>query len=329
MAENVVLVTGGAGYVGSHGCKALANAGYRPVVYDNLVNGHRDLVRWGPFEEGDILDGDRFDQIIEQYRPGAVMHFAALAEVAESIREPERYRRNNVEGSRRVLDAMVRHGITRIVFSSTCAVYGLPEVVPIPEETPRRPINPYGETKAAVEDALLAYGQDHGVGWMALRYFNAAGADPEGEAGEHHEPESHLIPLVLDTALGRRDAITVYGDDYPTPDGSCLRDYVHVSDLALAHVAALKRLESGGSSLAVNLGSGTGASVLEIIAAARRITGADIATVIGDRRPGDPPSLICSPQRARAELGWSTTFDIEAQIGHAWAWHRERFGTSV
>ncbi len=326
MPENVVLVTGGAGYVGSHACKALAGAGYTPVSYDNLVNGHRDLVRWGPLEEGDILDGARLDEVIDQYRPGAVMHFAAFAEVAESVREPERYFRNNVEGSRSVLDAMVRHGIVRIVFSSTCAVYGMPDVVPIPEETPRHPINPYGETKAAVEDALAEFGRNHSIGWTALRYFNAAGADPDGEAGEHHEPESHLIPLVLDTALGRREAITVYGDDYPTPDGSCLRDYVHVADLATAHVSALKRLESGGSSLAINLGSGTGASVLEIIAAAQRITGADIATVIGDRRPGDPPSLICLPERAQHELGWSTTYDIEAQIGHAWAWHRQRFG---
>ncbi|MEM7120450.1 MAG: UDP-glucose 4-epimerase GalE [Pseudomonadota bacterium] len=329
MSDRVVLVTGGAGYVGSHACKALAGAGYLPVTYDNLSTGHRDLVRWGPLEEGDILDGDRLDEVIERHGPRAVVHFAALSEVAESVRHPDRYRRNNVEGSQSVLSAMVRHRIARIVFSSTAAVYGLPASVPIPEDAPRRPINPYGETKTAIEDALVDAGRDHGVGWMALRYFNAAGADPDGEAGEHHEPESHLIPLVLDTALGRRDTISVYGTDYPTPDGSCLRDFVHVTDLAAAHVLALERLEDGGSSLAVNLGSGQGASVLEIIETARQVTGATIASVIGDRRPGDPPSLVCSPQRARRELGWSTTFDLEAQISHAWAWHRRRFGGTV
>ena len=301
-------------------------SGYLPVAYDNLVNGHCDLVRWGPLEEGDILDGDRLDQVFDQHQPEAVLHFAAFAEVAESVREPGRYRRNNVDGSVSVLDAMVRHDVARIVFSSTCAVYGLADDIPISEEAPRRPINPYGETKAEVEDELVKYGIAHGIGWTALRYFNAAGADPDGETGEHHEPESHLIPLVLDAALKRRDSITIYGADYPTLDGSCLRDYVHVTDLATAHVSALRRLEEGGASTAINLGSGKGVSVHEIVAAARRVTGANIPVVLGERRPGDPPSLVCLPDRALCELGWTTTYDIEAQIKDAWAWHRQRFG---
>ncbi len=326
MADRIVLVTGGAGYVGSHACKALATAGYLPVAYDNLVNGHRDLVRWGPLEEGDILDGDRLDQVFDQHRPEAVLHFAAFAEVAESIREPGRYRRNNVEGSVSILNAMIRHDVARVVFSSTCAVYGLADEVPISEEAPRRPLNPYGQTKAEAEDELVNYGTVHGIGWTALRYFNAAGADPDGETGEHHEPESHLIPLVLDVALGRRDSITIYGADYPTPDGSCLRDYVHVSDLAAAHVSALRRLEDGGASAAINLGSGKGVSVHEIIATARRMTGAEIPVALGERRPGDPPSLVCLPDRAMSELGWTTTYDIEAQIKDAWSWHLQRFG---
>jgi len=329
MAEQTILVTGGAGYVGSHACKALAACGYLPVVFDNLANGHRDLVRWGPLEEGDILDGGRLDEVFERYKPGAVMHFAALSEVAQSVREPARYWRNNVEGSRCVLQAMQRRGVRTIVFSSTCAIYGTADIVPIAENSPQRPGSPYGETKAAVEDELAAYGAEHGIAWTALRYFNAAGADPDGETGEHHDPETHLIPLVLDTALGRRASITIHGDDYPTPDGTCLRDYVHVGDLAGAHVLSLQRLETGGASLAMNLGSGAGVSVRDVIETARRVTGAAIPTLIGDRRPGDPPSLVCQPELARRELGWSTTRDIETQITDAWLWHRKRFGAAV
>ncbi len=314
--------------MGSHTCKALAASGSLPVVYDNLSKGHRDLVQWGPLEEGDILECDEVNGVFDRYRPDAVVHFAALSEVAESVCEPERYWQNNVEGSRNILQAMMRHGVKTLVFSSTCAVYGIAGSTPISEEFPRHPGNPYAESKAAVEDMLAAYGAEHGIAWTALRYFNAAGADPDGEAGEHHEPESHLIPLVLDTALGRRTSITVHGDDYPTPDGTCLRDYVHVSDLAIAHVQTLQRLQDGGSSLVMNLGSGAGVSVHQIIETARRITGAEVPVVIGERRSGDLPSLVCLPERARRELGWSTKRDIEAQVNDAWRWHQKRFGVA-
>jgi len=320
--SETVLVTGGAGYVGSHACKALAAAGYRVVVYDNLSTGHRDLVRWGDLEEGDLLDAGRLDLVLERHRPAGVLHFAALSIVGESVREPERYRRNNVEGSRCLLDAMARHGVGTIVFSSTAAVYGVPDRVPITEDLPKQPINPYGETKAAIEDELAAAG----LAWTALRYFNAAGADEAGEAGEHHEPETHLIPLVLDVALGRRDGIAMFGDDYDTPDGTCLRDYIHVSDLAAAHVLALERLLKGGGSGVFNLGTGTGTSVREVIDAARAITGHPIPARTEARREGDPPVLVCSNAAAETALGWTPERDITTQIADAWRWHQARFG---
>lgn len=317
----VVLVTGGAGYVGSHACKALAAAGHRPVVYDSLATGHRDLVRWGPLEEGDLLDDTRLDAVFAAHRPEAVLHFAALSVVGESVREPERYRRNNVEGSETLIAAMAHHGVGRLVFSSTAAVYGVPEAVPIAEDAPLAPINPYGETKLAIERALAA----SGLAWTALRYFNAAGADPDGETGEHHDTETHLIPLVLDVALGRRASIAVFGDDYPTPDGTCLRDYIHVSDLAVAHVAALDRLLGGGTSGAFNLGTGTGSSVREVIAMVREVTGRPVTAEIAPRRPGDPPVLVCSNEAARDALGWRPVRDLRAQVSDAWRWHRSRF----
>jgi UDP-arabinose 4-epimerase len=318
----VVLVTGGAGYVGSHACKALARAGHRPVVYDSLVTGHRDLVRWGPLEEGDLLDAARLDAVFAACRPEAVLHFAALSIVGESVREPERYRRNNVEGSEALIAAMGRHGVRRLVFSSTAAVYGVPRSVPIAEDALLAPVNPYGETKLAVERALAA----SGLAWTALRYFNAAGADPDGEAGEHHEPETHLIPLVLDVALGRRASIAIFGDDYPTPDGTCLRDYIHVSDLADAHVRALDRLLSGGASGAFNLGTGIGTSVREVIETVRAVTGQPIAVETAPRRAGDPPALVCANGTAARTLGWSPRRGIAEQVRDAWAWHRRRFG---
>lgn len=316
-----VLVTGGAGYVGSHACKALAGAGFRPVVFDNLSTGHAEFVRWGDLEEGDLLDAARLDAVLERHKPVAVLHFAALSIVGESVAQPDRYHRNNVEGSRNLLRALERHGVGTLVFSSTAAVYGVPDRIPITEDAPKKPINPYGETKAAIEDELAA----STLAWTALRYFNAAGADPDGEVGEHHMPETHLIPLVLDVALGRRASISMFGDDYETPDGTCLRDYIHVTDLADAHVKALRRLLNGGSSGAYNLGTGVGTSVREIIDAARTVTGHAIPTDIVERRPGDPPVLVCSNAAAEKAFGWSPRRGIAEQIGDAWRWHRTRF----
>ena len=318
----VVLVTGGAGYVGSHACKALAAAGYRPVVYDNLGTGHRGLVRWGPLEEGDLLDADRLDAVFAAHRPSAVLHFAALSVVGDSVVQPERYHRNNVEGSLALIAAMARHGVGRIIFSSTAAVYGVPDRLPITEDAPLRPINPYGETKVAIERALA----DSNLAWTALRYFNAAGADPQGEAGEDHPTETHLIPIVLHVALGLRPSISIFGDDYDTPDGTCVRDYIHVSDLADAHVRALARLERGGASGAFNLGTGRGTSVQEIIDAVRRETGHPIPVTVAPRRPGDPPVLVCSNAAAQQALGWRPMRDTATQIADAWRWHRARFG---
>jgi len=318
----VVLVTGGAGYVGSHACKALAAAGYRPVVYDNLGTGHRDLVRWGPLEEGDLLDADRLNAVLAAYKPQAVLHFAALSVVGDSVREPERYQRNNVEGSLALIAAMERHGVGRMIFSSTAAVYGVPANLPITEDTPKAPINPYGQTKLAIEQALAA----SNLAWTALRYFNAAGADPDGEVGEHHAAESHLIPIVLHVALGLRPSISIFGNDYDTPDGTCVRDYIHVSDLADAHVRALRRLEGGGSSRAFNLGTGQGTSVQQIVDLVRATTGHAIPVEHAPRRAGDPPLLVCSNAAAQEALGWRPQRDAATQVADAWRWHRNRFG---
>jgi UDP-glucose-4-epimerase GalE len=320
--KETVLVTGGAGYVGSHACKAVAAAGYVPVVYDDLSTGHADLVQWGELEVGNILDAKRLDAVLDQHKPAAVLHFAALSIVGESVSKPELYHRNNVEGSRCLLQAMAHHNIASIVFSSTAAVYGTPDQVPITEDMPKQPINPYGETKAEVEDDLAR----SGLSWTALRYFNASGADADGQTGEHHTPETHLIPLVLDVALGRREEISIFGDDYETPDGTCLRDYIHVTDLANAHVRALARLLGGGESGPFNLGTGIGTSVNEIIEAARVVTGHAIPTVTGKRRAGDPPVLVCSNAAASQALDWRPSRGIETQIADAWRWHKARFG---
>ncbi|MDX1607001.1 MAG: UDP-glucose 4-epimerase GalE [Candidatus Competibacterales bacterium] len=318
-----VLVTGGGGYIGSHACKALARAGYLPVSYDNLVYGHREAVRWGPLEEGDIADRARLDDVLDHYRPTAAMHFAAYAYVGESVQDPGKYYRNNVAGSLTLLEALRDHGIGRMIFSSTCATYGVPEQVPITEDHPQRPINPYGASKWMIERMLADFDTAHGLRSMALRYFNAAGADPDAETGEAHDPETHLIPLVLDAAAGRRPAITVYGDDYDTPDGTCIRDYIHVTDLAEAHVLALQALERGAPSTAYNLGNGAGFSVREVIARARRVTGCEIPVETGPRRPGDPPRLVGDAQRIRRELGWRPRFaDLDVILETAWRWHR-------
>lgn len=315
------MVTGGAGYIGSHACKALAQAGYLPIAFDNLVFGHEWAVKWGPLERGDILDHARLDQVFRTYRPRAVMHFAAFAYVGESVRDPAKYYRNNVMGSLTLLDTMRKHGVEQIIFSSTCATYGIPAAVPIGDSHPQIPINPYGTSKLTVERMLADFDTAYGLRSVSLRYFNAAGADPHGEIGEDHDPETHLIPLVLEAASGRRPSVTVFGTDYETPDGTCIRDYIHVSDLADAHVLALNALQSGFNSTGLNLGTGCGFSVLEVIQAARDVTGRQISMVVGPRRPGDPPTLIADPTRAQRELGWKPRYDkLRPMIATSWDW---------
>jgi UDP-arabinose 4-epimerase len=318
-----ILVTGGAGYIGSHACKALAQAGYTPVSLDNLVYGHRWAVRWGPLQEGDIADRACLDAVIQRYRPAAVMHFAAYAYVGESVQDPGKYYRNNVAGTLTLLEAMRDHGIQRLIFSSTCATYGVPEQIPIDERHPQRPINPYGASKLMIERMLADFDSAHGLRSIALRYFNAAGADPDAEIGEAHDPETHLIPLVLDAAAGARPAITVHGDDYDTPDGTCIRDYIHVTDLAQAHVLALQALEQGADSAVYNLGNGHGFSVREVIDQAARVTGRSVPVAIGPRRPGDPPRLVGDATRIRRSLGWQPHYaDLDAILHTAWRWHQ-------
>jgi UDP-arabinose 4-epimerase len=320
--SEAVLVTGGAGYIGSHACKALARAGYRPVVFDNLARGHRAAVRWGPLVEGDIADQARVEAALREHRAAAVMHFAGLAYVGESVADPALYYHNNLAGSLSLLAAMRAAGVAVIVFSSTCAVYGIPQRVPIPETAPQLPVNPYGETKLAIERALAWYGAAYGLRTAALRYFNAAGADPEGEIGECHDPETHLIPLVIAAALGRRPALEVYGTDYPTPDGTAIRDYIHVQDLAQAHVRALAHLLGGGDSLALNLGTGRGYSVREVVARAAALSGRPVPTRPAPRRPGDPPALVADPACAAERLGWRAQIsDLDTILRTALAWH--------
>ncbi|HYM33353.1 MAG TPA: UDP-glucose 4-epimerase GalE [Candidatus Cybelea sp.] len=317
-----VLVTGGAGYIGSHACKALAKAGYTPLAYDSLVYGHSEAVRWGPLVVGDLADRDLLGDSIRRFDVTAVMHFAAFAFVGESMTRPEIYFRNNLANTLVLLEAALDAGVKHIVFSSTCATYGLPETVPMDENTPQRPVNPYGEAKLMVERVLHWYGQAHGMTYAALRYFNAAGADPDCETGENHTPETHLIPLVLDAALGRRAQIDIFGTDYPTPDGTAIRDYIHVQDLADAHVLALEHLRSGGASLALNLGTGSGYSVREVINAAERITGRRVPRHETKRRPGDPPALVANAGLARKVLGWTPRIsDLDTILRTAWAWH--------
>jgi UDP-arabinose 4-epimerase len=320
--SEAVLVTGGAGYVGAHACKALARAGHRPVVFDNLSRGHRRAVRWGPFVEGELADRERLRAAIEQYRVAAVMHFAGYAYVGESAADPALYYRNNLAGSLSLFEAMRESGIERIVFSSTCATYGIPDSVPIKETAAQLPISPYGETKLAIERALHWYGEAYGVRSMSLRYFNAAGADPEGEIGECHTPETHLVPLALLAALGRRPPLDVYGTDYSTPDGTAIRDYIHVADLAAAHLRALERLLEGHGSTAINLGTGRGHSVREVIAAVESAVGRRVPRREVGRRPGDPATLIADPAFAADRLGWRPLMsDLETIIESALAWH--------
>jgi UDP-arabinose 4-epimerase len=319
-----VLVTGGAGYIGSHTAKALARAGHEVVVLDNFSTGHRWAVKWGPCVEGDLADAALVTSALKTYGIDAVMHFAASIQVGESVRDPKKYFWNNVVNTLRLLDAMIAPGVPHIVFSSSAAVYGNPEKVPIPEEHPTRPINPYGETKLMMERALEAYGAAYGLRWTALRYFNAAGADPDGELGEEHDPETHLIPLVIRAALGRSPYVEVYGSDYPTPDGTPIRDYIHIADLADAHVKALEYLARGGESRALNLGTGNGHSVREVIAAVAKVSGASVPTRDAPRRAGDPPALVAGPARATQVLGWKPQHTgLDSIVESAWKWHNK------
>ena len=322
MTERTILVTGGAGYVGSHACKALAAAGYLPVSYDNLVHGHERAVRWGPFERGDLLDSDRLLAVLRRYRASAVMHFAAYCYVGESVTDPLKYYRNNVAGTVSLLAAMRDAEVDRLVVSSTCAVYGVPDSSGlIDEERPQHPVNPYGHSKRMMEQVVRDASHAYDVRAVMLRYFNAAGADPDGEIGEDHDPETHLIPLVLDAASESDASVTVFGTDYPTPDGTCIRDYVHVEDLANAHVLGLKYMEESPGVAAFNLGTGRGYSVRDIVDAARRVTGRDPRMVEGPRRPGDPPELVADATRARQFLGWQPHWvDIDDVIETAWRW---------
>jgi UDP-arabinose 4-epimerase len=325
VADNKVLVTGGAGYIGSHACKALARAGFVPVTYDSLVYGHAEAVRWGPFVEGDLADRDRVLATMREHDVGAIMHFAAFAYVGESVTRPDVYFRNNVVNAVNLLDAALAANVRHFVFSSTCATYGTPETVPISEDTPQRPINPYGETKLMVERMLHWYGNAYGLKSCSLRYFNAAGADPDCEIGEDHNPETHLIPLVLDAALGRRPRVEIFGTDYPTPDGTAIRDYIHVQDLAEAHVRAIQYLRNGGDSVALNLGTGRGHTVLEVVEAAERIARRPVPRRLADRRAGDPPALVADARRARTVLGWEPKIsDLDSILATAWAWHSRR-----
>lgn len=319
--NRTVLVTGGAGYVGSHACKALAKGGYTPVTFDNLIHGHEAAVRWGPLERGDILDRERLDEAMVRHRPSAVLHFAGFAYVGESVQLPGKYYRNNVAGTMTLLDSMIAHDVRQMVFSSSCSTYGVPQSATISETHPQNPINPYGASKLMVERMLADFDHAHAIRSVSLRYFNAAGSDPDGEIGETHDPETHLIPLVLFAAMGRKDSVSVFGDDYPTHDGTCIRDYVHVSDLADAHVRALEFLEKGNPSTMFNLGTGHGASVREVIEAARRVTGRGIKVVNSPRRPGDPPVLVAEARLAAERLGWKPRYpDLHDSIAHAWGW---------
>lgn len=316
-----VLVTGGAGYIGSHCCKAFHQAGYRVVTFDNLYRGWRDLVKWGPLVEGDILDQQALDAAMAEFKPDVVAHFAALTYVGESVADPGRYYRNNTQGALNILEAMRKHDVKRFIFSSTAATFGVPKEIPIPEEHAQWPINPYGWSKMMVERMLEDYRRAYGFRFASLRYFNAAGADADGECGERHDPETHLIPLALEGALRDDYQFTIFGDDFDTRDGTCVRDYVHVTDLASAHALAAKHLLADGEGGFFNLGTGEGASVLEIASAIEKVTGRKLPRKIGPRREGDPPILVASSQKAREVLGWDPTHSsIEEIVSSAYAW---------
>lgn len=325
-----VLVTGGAGYIGAHAVRELKKAGDEVVIFDNLIYGHRELAQGERLIVGELENTALLQEVFAEHKFDAVMHFAAFAYVGESVENPSKYYRNNVAATLNLLDAMREAKVNRFIFSSTCATYGEPKEIPIPESHPQNPINPYGASKVMVERILQDYAVAYGLKFVALRYFNAAGADESGEIGEDHNPETHLIPLVLDAALGRRNHITIYGTDYDTPDGTCVRDYIHVTDLANAHVLGLKYLNEGGASDVFNLGNGNGFSVREVIDTARKVTGREIPVVEGARRAGDPAKLIGSAEKAKRVLGWKPKFNhLETIISTAWKWHQKRFAPEV
>lgn len=317
-----ILVCGGAGYIGSHINKWLHKNGYETIIFDNLSYGHREAVKWGKFVLGDLCNEADIERVFSDYTIDAVFHFAAYAYVGESVVQPEKYYYNNVVNTLNLLKVMRKHDCKKLIFSSTCATYGEPEKVPITEDMPQNPINPYGMTKLAVERILKDYHSAYGLQFTVLRYFNAAGADPDGELGESHNPEPHLIPLILDAASGKRPEIKVFGTDYDTPDGSCIRDYIHVTDLAGAHLLALHYLEKGGESDFFNLGNELGTSVLEVVESVKRVTGRDFRVTLADRRAGDPAKLVGSSDKAQQILGWKPMFgDIDTIVKHAWRWH--------
>ncbi len=319
-ARKSVLVTGGAGYIGSHIAMALSAAGLEPVVFDNLSLGHKHAVRWGPLVEADLLDRAALDMVFREYRIGAVIHAAGVAYVGESVQNPQKYFRNNISGSLSLLDAMVEHRVEHLVFSSSCTTYGEPQRLPIDETHPQSALSPYGESKLMVERFLHWYRGAYGLRSMALRYFNAAGADPAGQIGEEHDPETHLIPLVMQAALGAKP-LTIFGDDYPTPDGTAIRDYVHVTDLADAHVRAVRYLEDGGTCAALNLGTGQGHSVREVIQSVERVSKRKVPSIVAPRREGDAPAMVADASRAMGALGWKPVFsDLDTLVGTAWRW---------
>lgn len=319
-----VLICGGAGYIGSHVNKQLNKEGYETVVFDNLVYGHRKAVKWGQFVQGDLKNFDEIERVFRKYKIDAVFHFAAYAYVGESVENPEKYYYNNVTNTLNLLHVMRKYGCNKIIFSSTCATYGEPEKVPITEDMTQNPINPYGASKLMVERIFEDYSKAYGIEFVVLRYFNAAGADPEGEIGESHTPETHLIPLVLDAASGKRQDIKVFGTDYNTPDGSCIRDYIHVYDLATAHLSALHHLEEGKESDFFNLGNALGTSVFEVVKSVKKVTGREFTVTMADRRAGDPAKLVGSSKKAQKVLGWKPIYEeIDTIVEHAWKWHEK------
>ncbi|MEB3181637.1 MAG: UDP-glucose 4-epimerase GalE [Nostocaceae cyanobacterium] len=329
--QPTILVTGGAGYIGSHTVLALKNANYDVVILDNLEHGHRDLLEKVLHDVelvvGDISDRPLLDNLFASRKIDAVIHFAAYIAVGESVSDPAKYYRNNVSGTLTLLEAMMAANVNKFVFSSTCAIYGEPKIVPIPEEHPRHPISPYATSKLMVEEILADFDRAYNFKSVRFRFFNAAGAHPDGILGEDHHPETHLIPLVLQTALGRRESVSILGTDYPTPDGTGLRDYIHVSDIAAAHILGLEYLLGGGDSQEFNLGNGSGFSVREVIESAKQVTGRDVKAIECERRPGDPPILVGSSNKVKTILGWKPQYpDLEEIIAHAWQWHQYRHG---
>ena len=321
-----ILVVGGAGYIGSHMAKMLSKSGHHVVTLDNLSTGYRDAVKYGEFVEGDIADSSILDQVFSSTMFDGVMHFASYIEVGESVIDPGKYFRNNFSNTLNLLDAMVRHDVKNFIFSSTAAIFGEPDYVPIDEKHPKKPINPYGKSKLMVEQALEDYEKAHGLQSVCLRYFNAAGADPDGELGERHNPETHLVPLILQAASGRRDAISIFGRDYSTADGSCVRDYIHIVDLCSAHLIALTKLVKGSGSKRYNLGNGNGFSVIEVIEVVKKVTSRSFNVIEAERRPGDPATLVADSTLARSELNWVPEYDdLSVITQHAWEWEMSHF----